>query len=471
MPRKTVEPRNAEPAALAFIPRSAPMTRYMPGFADRAVPRYTSYPTAAEFTAAVGFRHQIGALRTLPPGMPVSLYVHIPYCREICFYCACNTGRIGAPERLERYVETVMREASLMAEHMRARVVSMHFGGGSPNALDPGQFERLVAHLRTTFACTTSPEIAVELDPRTLDRPYAEALARAGVTRASLGVQTFAPHIQRVIGRWQPYERVFEAVGDLRHAGIGRVSLDLMYGLPHQSIDDIRETISAALQLQPDRISMFGYAHVPSIQPRQRAIDASTLPDGETRFAQSELAFSLLTRAGFSPIGFDHFARPGDPLAHAAATGRLRRNFQGFTDEPGQAVLGLGASAISQFEGLLVQNHKHEGAYRKAIMAGDLAGCRGVVRTADDRMRGQAIERLLCDGAVDLDAIAGEYGRQPQAFASALPRLSELDHAGLIEQAGWTVRITALGRPYARLAASAFDSARDGSAGQFSRAI
>jgi len=447
------------------------MTRYIPGFADRAVPRYTSYPTAAEFTPGVGYRQQAGALGALAPGMPVSLYVHIPYCREICFYCACNTGRIGAPERLERYVDTVMREASLMAEHARARVVSMHFGGGSPNALAPSQFDRLVAHLRTIFACTSNPEIAVELDPRTLDRPYAEALARAGVTRASLGVQTFAPHIQAAIGRLQPYERVFEAVGDLRHAGIGRLSFDLMYGLPHQSIGDLEETISAALRLQPDRISMFGYAHVPSVQPRQRAIDANMLPNGETRFAQSELAFSLLTHAGFSPIGFDHFARPRDPLAQAAATGRLKRNFQGFTDEPGQAVLGLGASAISQFEGLLIQNHKHEGAYRKAIMAGDLAGCRGVVRTADDRMRGQAIERLLCDGAVDLEAIASEYGRRPQAFASALSRLVELEQAGLVEKNGWTLRLTGLGRPYARLAASAFDSARDGSVGQFSRAI
>ena len=447
------------------------MTRYMPGFADRAVPRYTSYPTAAEFTPAIGFRQQAAALRALPPEMPVSLYIHIPYCQEICFYCACNTGRIGAPERLERYVEAVMREASVAAEQTRARVVSMHFGGGSPNALKPAQFERLVAHLRKSFACATVPEIAVELDPRTLDRPYAEALARAGVTRASLGVQTFAPHIQRAIGRWQPYDRVFDAVGDLRHAGIGRLSFDLMYGLPHQSIDDVGDTISAALKLQPDRISMFGYAHVPAVQPRQRAIDASALPDGETRFAQSELAFALLTGAGFSPIGFDHFARPGDPLAHAATAGRLKRNFQGFTDEPGRAVLGLGASAISQFEGLLVQNHKHEGAYRKAVMAGDLAGCRGVLRSADDRMRGQAIERLLCDGSVDLDAIAREYGRQPPAFASALPRLTELEQAGLVEKTGWMVRITGTGRPYARLAASAFDSARDGSAGQFSRAI
>lgn len=446
-------------------------THYLPAFAERTVPRYTSYPTAAEFGSGVGPCEAAEALAAIPPGAPISLYVHIPYCRRICFYCACNTGRIGASDRLERYIRTLEREAEIVARLTRGRVASIHFGGGSPNALAPGQFEQFVAHLRSTFACADAPEIAVELDPRFVDSGYAQALARASVARASLGVQTFAPHVQAAIGRVQPYESVSHAVHLLRDAGITKLSFDLMYGLPDQTLSDVAETIERALRLQPDRIAFFGYAHVPSVQPRQKAIDASSLPDGPARFAQAELAFAMLKQAGLMPIGFDHFARPADRLAQAATAGKLRRNFQGFTDEPGIAIVGLGASSISQFDGLIVQNHKHEAAYRQAIDGGMLAACRGVVRAPQDRMRGEAIERLLCDGRVDLEAVAARHGARAANFASAMPRLAELEAAGIVVRKGWTVRLSDLGRPYARLAASAFDAWRDGSAGQFSRAV
>lgn len=447
------------------------MACYLPDLARHQVPRYTSYPTAAEFTDAVGTREQAAALAGVKTGMPVSLYVHIPYCRALCWYCGCNTGAAGRPERQARYVAALMREAEAVAASMQGQVVSIHFGGGSPNALPPALFEQLVAHLRNCFETVDRPEIAVELDPRFIDRAYADALARAGVTRVSLGVQTFAANVQQRIGRVQPYWQVFEAVRDLREAGIRRIAIDLMYGLPEQTTDDVAETIIEAMCLHPDRIAMFGYAHIPTLLPRQRAIDTGTLPDDAARFAQSELAFEMLTGEGFRPIGFDHFARPEDPLAVAAAEGRLQRNFQGFTDEPGKAVIGLGASAISQFDGLLVQNHKHEAHYRKAVAAGGLAASRGVVRTMDDRLRGDAIARLLCDGMVDLAALAGDYGRIPEAFAAALPRLRELGTLGLVRREGWRIVLTEAGRPYARLAASAFDAWRNGSAGTFSRAV
>lgn len=447
------------------------MTTYLPAFADRAVPRYTSYPTAAEFGPDVGPRAQGNALAAIPPGAPISLYVHIPYCRQICFYCACNTGRIGASDRLARYVATLMCEAEALAGLTRGRVGAIHFGGGSPNALPPADFERIVAHLRSQFDSVDTPDIAVEIDPRFLDGGYARAMARAGVTRVSLGVQTFAAHVQTAIGRIQPYDLVARAVRDLRAAGIAKLSFDLMYGLPGQGIEDVAATIDQALFLRPDRIAFFGYAHVPSVQPRQRAIDAAALPDGPARFAQAELAFSRLTKAGYAAIGFDHFAHPDDSLARAASGGQLRRNFQGFSDEAGTAILGLGASAISQFEGVLVQNHKHEAEYRHVIEEGAMAGCRGVIRTAKDRMRGDAIERLLCDGTVDLAAIAARHGRRADSFASAIPRLVELEAGGIVQRDGWSVRLLPLGRPYARLAASAFDAWRDGSAGHFSRVV
>jgi len=447
------------------------MMRYLPAFADRPVPRYTSYPTAAEFTNQVNGATQSEALKAVRSAAPVSLYVHIPYCRKLCFYCACNTGPAGKPERQARYLAALKREADLVADQMRGRLVSIHFGGGSPNALAPADFEDLALFLRTRFECAEQLEIAVELDPRLMNLAYAEALSRAGVTRASLGVQTFAPHVQEAIGRVQPFWQVFDTVRDLRRTGIDRISFDLMYGLPRQSVEDVATTIAEAMSMSPDRIAMFGYAHVPAIQPRQRPIDAALLPDGATRFAQSALAFDMLVVEGYQPIGFDHFARADDSLAIAAAEGRLKRNFQGFTDEPGVAVIGLGASAISQFDDVLIQNRKHEADYRKAIENGSLAGVRGVRRTTEDRLRGEAIMRFLCEGAIDLAQLAEGHDQSPETFVSALPRLTELEHAGLVTREGWSIRLTEAGRPYARVAASAFDAWRDGSVGTFSQAV
>jgi oxygen-independent coproporphyrinogen-3 oxidase len=447
------------------------MATFLPEFASQPAPRYTSYPTAAEFGADVGAAQQQAALRAIAPESSVALYLHIPYCHAVCWYCGCNTGAAGRPERQARYLAAIEREARMVAADMRGRVASIHFGGGSPNALSATELAGLIRFLRTTFACVPAPEIAVELDPRFFDAAYADALAAAGVTRACLGVQTFASAVQQRIGRVQPYWQVAEVVRDLRYAGIRHISFDLMYGLPGQTGDDLAETIEQAVHLRPDRIAMFGYAHMPTLLPRQRAIDDAALPDAAARFAQSELAREMLSQRGYAAIGFDHFAQPGDSLAEAARTGALRRNFQGFTDEPGTAVIGLGASAISQYDGLLVQNEKHEGAYRRTIEAGTLAGCRGIVRGAQERLRGDAIERLLCDGAVDLAAIAAAHGVDAGAFASALPRLTALERSGLLVREGWTIAMTEQGRPYIRLAAAAFDAWRDGSAGTFSQAI
>jgi oxygen-independent coproporphyrinogen-3 oxidase len=446
------------------------MHLYLPDLARRSVPRYTSYPTAAEFGDGVGAAEQARALEAIAPGAPVSLYVHIPYCREICWYCGCNTGALGRGTRLAPYLAALAREIDRVAERTRGEVVSIHFGGGSPNVLAPAEFEALVRHLRDRFACAADVELAVELDPRGFDHAYADALARAGVRRVSLGAQTFALAVQQRINRIQPFAMIAQAVADLRAAGIDHVNLDLMYGLPGQCEADVAETIDRALYLAPDRVAMFGYAHMPRLLPRQRMIEDTALPDAEARFHQSALAFELLVGAGYRAIGFDHFALPSDSLAQAADAGRLRRNFQGFTDERAEAIIGLGASSISQFDGLLVQNEKHVGRYRERAATG-LAGARGVLRSADDRLRAALIERLLCDGTVDIARIAAAHDVAPALFQPVLGALQALARRRVVKLEGWRVTVTAIGRPYARLAAAAFDGYRAGAIGQFSRAV
>jgi oxygen-independent coproporphyrinogen III oxidase len=437
------------------------MDRFLADLYERPVPRYTSYPTAVEFHDGIGPAEQGAALDAVPAGMPVSLYLHIPYCREICWYCGCNTGALGRADRITPYVEALAAEIDQVARRMRGRVVSIHFGGGSPNALPAQTLAALITRLRTAFATVERPEIAVELDPRLASADYAGMLAQAGVTRASLGVQCFAPHVQARIHRIQPATMVEAAVRDLRAAGIGAINFDLLHGLPGQSIGDVEQTIAHTLEMRPDRIALFGYAHHPRLLPRQRMIDAAALPRGPERFAQSVRAHDRLVAAGYQPIGFDHFALPGDALAIAAREGRLRRNFQGFTDEPGEAVIGLGASAISQFPGLLAQNEKHVGRYREAALAARLPTVRGVMRGAEDRLLGEAIERLLCDRHVDLDAAADRHGMDgATVFRFARDRLAPLAKRGLVAIDGGTVSLNEAAVPYMRVAAAAFDRYR-----------
>lgn len=447
------------------------MHRYFPDLAAQPVPRYTSYPTAAEFHDGIGPAEQRAAIAAIAPGTPVSLYVHIPYCHEICWYCGCNTGATGRVDRLTAYLDALGAEIDAVSALRPGRVTAIHFGGGSPNALAPDDFVALVERLRARFACAGDLEIAAELDPRTLDARYTAALARAGVTRVSLGVQTFAPAIQARINRRQPLALVQRVVKELRAAGLARINFDLMYGLPGQSAADLSATIAATLALTPDRIAFFGYAHMPRLLPRQRMIDDAALPDAAQRFAQAMLGHDLLVAAGYSAIGFDHFARTEDSLARAAAERRLRRNFQGFTDEAAEAIIGLGASAISQYHGMLVQNEKHVGRYRLRAANGGFAAVRGIARTPDDRLRGAVIERLLCDSAVDLGAIAAQHGLPVTSLTDALPGLDRFAARGLVAVEGQRITLLPDGRPYSRLIAARFDRYRCPTEHRFSRAV
>jgi oxygen-independent coproporphyrinogen-3 oxidase len=426
------------------------------------VPRYTSYPTAAEFHDGVGEDEMAVALAGLGVGTRVSLYVHFPYCREICWYCGCNTGAATRPRRLETYLAALAREIDEVAARLggRARVRRIAFGGGSPNAMPPEAFVALAEHLRRAFD-VQDPQISVELDPRGFDHRWAAALAAAGVEQASLGVQTFDPAIQQRIGRVQDAGLVAIAVDLLRASRIGSLNFDLMYGLPGQDIASLEATLRQTTGLGADRIALFGYAHVPHLVPRQRRIDAGLLPATETRFRQVEFGHEWLTGRGYEAVGFDHFATPSDPLARAARDRRLRRNFQGFTNDDAEVLLGFGASAISAFPHLLVQNARNAGRYRMLALGGRLPAERGVARSREDRARGAIIEALLCRGEADAGAFAEAVRAQLEPFRAR----------GLLSWSGTRLSVAPGALPYARTIATAFDAWRRPDARRFSNAV
>ena len=435
------------------------MWTYHPDLLAQPVPRYTSYPTAAQFTGEVGAADLAARLDSVEADAALSLYVHIPYCHDICWYCGCNTGAANRAHRLTAYVEALEREIALVAARLRGRgrVARIAFGGGSPNSLPLVDFVRLLQQLLLCFDAHQA-EISVELDPRRLDAKWIATLAAMGISRVNLGVQTFTPHVQSAIGRLQPLDMVDRAVDQLRSAGIA-TGFDLMYGLPGQSLDDLAATLEASVHMQPARIALFGYAHMPQLLPRQRRIDRSALPDLAARFDMAAQGHRLLTEAGYDAIGFDHFALSDDSIARAAREGRLRRNFQGFTDDPAEILLGLGASAISQFPDLIVQNEKQAGPWRGLVDHGALTATRGTLRTADDRRRGRIIEAILCHGEALVDA------------ATPMPDLSRFERLGLVRVEGAHVRLTPDALPYARSIAAAFDFYLQPAEKRFSHAV
>lgn len=440
------------------------MWTYYPDLLARPVPRYTSYPTAAEFVPDVGEVELESALATVAPATPVSLYVHIPFCEEICWYCGCNTGRSNKSQRLKSYIEALHAEVGTLAARLggRAKIERIAFGGGSPNAIPPVEFARLLDELTVVFGAER-PVLSVELDPRGFDADWAMTLGRSGAKRVSLGVQTFDADIQAAIGRIQPREMIVDTVEQLRGNGVSSINFDLMYGLPGQDRTLLAQTLDEAISLRPERIALFGYAHVPHMLPRQKRIDATNLPDQAERFAMAALGHDQLVAAGYVAIGFDHFALPHDEIAVAQEHGRLRRNFQGFTEDQADVLIGIGATAISQFPQLLVQNDKNSGRYRMRASAGRLTGDRGIIRDADDQRRSHIIEALLCGRDADLGACLSD----PDVSAGLVPFLER----GLAVMDGDVLRLTDEGRPYGRAVAVLFDRHRMLSAQRFSSAI
>jgi oxygen-independent coproporphyrinogen-3 oxidase len=428
------------------------------------VPRYTSYPTAPHFHAGIDGQTLADWLKALPPAMPLSLYLHIPFCDTLCWFCGCHTTVVNRYSPVADYLDHLFTEIANIGALVQGHPVThIHWGGGSPTMLSPADVKKLKAALAAQFAIAPDAEFAVEIDPRGLKDEMVAALAEAGVTRASIGVQDCDEAVQRAINRIQPFEETRGAVERLRAAGIGALNIDLIYGLPHQTLSHVARTIEMSLALAPQRFAVFGYAHVPHFKKHMQLIDAAVLPDAEARLDQFELAHELLSAAGYVPIGLDHFARESDSLARAQKAGKLARNFQGYTSDDAPALIGLGASAISALPQGYVQNHPDVPAWRKAVDAGELAVARGIALSDDDRLRRAIIERLMCDLEVDLDRVGAPFGKSGVDFAAEMWELRHLMAEGFVDFIGSRVVVPPEARAAVRLVASAFDTYLAGS--------
>lgn len=425
---------------------------------SQPVPRYTSYPTAPHFHAGITPQTYARWLAELPPDATISLYLHIPYCDRLCWFCGCHTKHTLRYEPVADYLKALYAEIDLVSRQLagRGRVTAIHLGGGSPTLLTPDDLLALKHRLAGAFRIDPSAQISIEIDPNDLDDGRYDAMAAFGLNRASLGVQDFDPKVQKAINRLQSFEQTKSVVDAMRSRGVPSVNLDLLYGLPFQTEEGLTRTVEAALSLEPDRVALFGYAHVPWMKAHQKMIPETALPGLDARFAQARRAASLLTGAGLQPIGFDHFARPGDSLAIAARNGTLRRNFQGYTDDAADALIGLGASSIGQLPQGYVQNITATGEYSKAVLSDGLATAKGFALTPDDRLRARAIETLLCHfrlSANDLES----FGAAGQALMAEAEAIAGADEDGLVTMANGAFTITDRGKQFVRVIAARFD--------------
>ena len=440
---------------------------------DGRAPRYTSYPTAVQFTPKVSSETYRDWLAKLPTTEPVSLYMHIPFCERLCWYCGCNTRAVRRHGPVADYVDYLLRELALLEEALPGRlpVSAIHLGGGSPNMLEPDELDLLFAGIGRVFQKTADLEVAAELDPPGLTREWARAAAHHGLSRASLGVQNLSPEVQKAVNRSGSIEEVARCMDWLRQAGVRSINLDLMYGLPHQTTANTLETLQGLLPLRPERLALFGYAHVPWMKSHQQLIDENALPGPTERLDQAESAADLLQAEGYVRVGLDHFALPEDELAIAQRQGDLRRNFQGYTTDAAKTLLGLGASAIGSLPEGYVQNIAQELSWRAAVDQGLLPVARGVELSADDRLRAEIIGRLMCDFRVDLFDVCCRHGRDMGAFTPHLDRLKAFARDGLVECQGGRIAVTDTGRLVVRSICAVFDAYFEPEAGRHARAI
>ncbi len=427
---------------------------------DQRVPRYTSYPTAPHFRSLPDDAMYRAWLGALDADGALSLYLHVPFCASLCLFCGCNTTVARHDEPLRSYTQTLLEEIDLVAEAIgrRLTVKHVHWGGGTPTVLPPDAMLAISERLRQRFHFDATAEIAVEVDPRQLSDGALRAVGEMGTTRASLGVQDFDPVVQDCIGRHQSYDMTADCAERLRGVGVTSLNLDLIYGLPHQTEAGIAETVNTALRIAPDRIAMFGYAHVPWMKRHQSLIPEAALPGPAARFAQREMAEQVIGRAGYQAIGLDHFARPEDELAVSARNARLRRNFQGYTTDDAPALIGLGASSIGSLGQGYVQNETSVPKWRDAVRAGRLPVARGVALTQEDRLRRDVIEQIMCHLSVDLGRTARAHGFASSMLEPASDRLDDLAQDGLVERHDETVAVTDKGRAFVRSVAAVFDA-------------
>jgi len=430
-------------------------------FALVDLPRYTSYPTAVQFAADFPAVTADRWLAELSPEATLSVYVHIPFCQQLCWYCGCHTSVPNSYDRAERYVELLVADiarAALVSGGGRDLVRHLHFGGGTPTYLNDAHIGEILAAVDRGFGLAADAEIALESDPRTLTAERARTLAAMGFNRVSFGVQDFDAEVQGKINRIQPFSLVAEATAFLRAVGFASINFDLMYGLPGQSVASVIRTAREASSLSPDRLAVFGYAHVPWFKKHQRMIADADLPGVTARYDQARAIEGELVAAGYAAIGLDHFARADDDLAAAARAGALRRNFQGYTTDVAGALLSFGASAISEFPEGFVQASRDMLAWTEHVVAGRNPASRGLVLTSEDRMRAEVIAHLMCDLEVDYAAIAAAHGYPASIFAEIPSRLAACQEAGIAELGDGRVRVPAECRLFLRSVAAAFDA-------------
>jgi oxygen-independent coproporphyrinogen-3 oxidase len=430
---------------------------------DRPGPRYTSYPTAPHFHEGFDEQAYRDRLRAAAerPDEPLSLYVHIPFCEARCTYCGCNV--VISPRRgpEEEYLDAIEIELGLLSNALGERRLlnQLHWGGGTPTYLTPEQCERLFTAIEDRFQFTEEAEIALEIDPCVTSLEHLRVLRQLGFNRLSMGVQDLDPEVQRAVSRVQPLELTLEHMTEARRLGFGSVNVDLIYGLPLQSEGGFRDSVRTVIAaLQPDRVACFSYAHVPWIKPHQRQLDPETLPAGWEKFRLFAGAAEEFADAGYRFVGFDHFARPDDELSRALDEGRLHRNFMGYTVMPATDQIGVGVTSIGDLAGAYAANQRNLSRYHRAAVEGRLPVERGVVRSAEDLLRGTAIRRIICDLALDFDRLEADFAVDPREhFSDALDELGGMVADGLVTIDDHALRVTPRGRFFLRNACLPFD--------------
>jgi oxygen-independent coproporphyrinogen III oxidase len=433
---------------------------------DRPGPRYTSYPSAPQFTAAFtesDLRAHAARSNTRPGLRPLSLYLHVPFCFSPCFYCGCNRLITRDTTKGVRYVEHLLHEIALVAPLFdRGReVVQLHLGGGTPNFLPAETLEWLIEVLGEAFTLSRAParDFSIELDPRSVPPEYAPALARLGFNRVSLGVQDFDPEVQRAVNRIQSTEETLDLIDACRDSGFRSVNVDLIYGLPRQSPAAFRRTLRMVMSARPDRLAVYGYAHLPGLFKAQRRIDPAALPGAGERLELLRLAIEELSDGGYRYIGMDHFALPDDELVQARDAGELQRNFMGYTTHAGCDLIGLGMSAISHVGESFSQNFRELKKWETALAAGHLPVWRGLALSADDRLRAAVIAQLMCQGVIDMRAIEAQFGIDFAGyFKEPLAQLQAHAADGLIVIGDGRIAMTGMGRLLLRSIAMCFDA-------------
>ena len=432
---------------------------------SRNGPRYTSYPTADRFTESFGYRdflHAVADLRTRGGGKPLSLYLHIPFCDTVCYYCACNKIVTKNREKAATYLAYLKREVEMQGRLFAGmnEVEQLHFGGGTPTYLSDAQMADLMAHLRRCFrfAPDAVGEYSIEIDPRTVSAARVHGLRRQGFNRISVGVQDFDPDVQRAVNRIQPEAETRAIIAAARDADFRSVSIDLIYGLPKQTPATMRTTLDKVIDAAPDRIAVYHYAHLPHLFKPQRRIIEADMPDSDTKLRMLQLCIERLTAAGYVYIGMDHFARPDDDLAIAQQQGRLHRNFQGYSTHADADLVACGVSAIGAVGATYSQNVKTLDAYYDALDRNELPVARGARLSMDDALRRTIIQRLMCQFELSISTIELAFPIAFHAhFAREMAQLAELERDGLVELAPDWISVTLKGRLLIRNVCMVFD--------------